>query len=251
MANTYLDHFALTQQAVSGKALILPDAVAAIIPFVSGERLVQATGTTVALDPFAAVSQLDLTGTVTLTLAAPTTQAAGFRKRIRVDVAASTPAGTLTITGVDTVTGFIPASVFFFDTVGQEIVLEVTVGGLWRCVDGKRVGTSGANGVVVGTTVLTNKNMWESYNLSVTGTASSTTTKGIPNGSWIGETIFVGCGTAASIPSGTIAITGFTSLEGAATTLGTFNATTCWARLRWDGLGWRLSGASSTRIVLS
>jgi hypothetical protein len=189
---------------------------------------------------------LSVTGTQAYTLANGAFP--GQRKRIECSVAASTPAGTLTIATPETTAGQICSATFFFDTVGQAIELLWT-GAKWRATRVERAGSSGANGVVVGTTVLTGKNMWAHYSLSVTGTVSSTTTKGIPDGSAVGEMIQVGCATAASTPSGTIALTALTTLGAAGTTLGTFNGTTCYATLRWNGSAWQLVG--NTTVVLS
>jgi len=192
------------------------------------------------------IHEISVTGTQAYTLAAGTTT--GQRKRIVCTVAASIPAGTLTITSPEDTAGLVCATTFFFSVVGQEIEL-VWTGTKWRCTRVKRAGSSGANGVVVGTTVLTGKNMWAHYSLSVTGTVASTGANGIPNGSAPGEMIQVGCATAASIPSGTIALTALTTLGAAGTTLGTFNATTCHATLMWNGTGWQLVG--NTTVVLS
>lgn len=187
------------------------------------------------------VTNLSVTGTTTFTLPDAGATRIGLRKTVICTVAASIPAGTLTVTTPESTTGLVCSSTFLFDSVGQEITFEWS-GTKWRAIQVKRAGSSGANGVVVGTTVLTGKNMWAHYSLSVTGTVASTTTKGIPNGSAVGETIQVGCATAASIPSGTISLTGLTSLGAAATTLGTFNATTVWATLSWNGTGWQQLG---------
>lgn len=234
---SFLDKYGLTQQSASGTATLLPDGLANLYPFNSGIS----TSAAGALDPDIAFHELSVSGTMALTLAASTNKA-GFRKTIRIIAAASTPAATLTIAAPDTTAGFVCSSTFYFDTVGQEITLEWTAGSLWRCVNVVRQGGT-ADNVVVGTTVLTGKNLWRGYYLSVTGTVSSTTTKAIPDGSARGERIQVGCSTAASIPSGTIALTGITTLGAAGTkTLGTFNATTVWATLEWTGTAWQQLG---------
>lgn len=193
-------------------------------------------------------TNLSVTGTTTFTLPDAGSTRTGLRKTVRCTVAASIPAGTLTVTTPESTSGLVCQSTFLFDSVGQEITFEWS-GTKWRAIEVKRAGSSGANGVVVGTTVLTGKNMWAHYSLSVTGTVASTTTKGIPDGSAIGEQIQVGCATAASIPSGTISLTALTTLGAAGTTLGTFNATTCHATLRWNGSAWMLVG--NTTVVLS
>lgn len=205
------------------------------------------TATSGAVSLTTATTNLSVTGTVAFTLPNGTT--AGQRKRVVCTVAASTPAGTLTVTTPDDTSGFVCAATFFFDTVGQEVVFEWT-GSKWRAITVKRAGSSGANGVVVGTTDIQVKNMWAHYSLSVTGTVASTTAaRSIPNGSAIGEMIQVGCATAASIPSGTIGITGLSTLGAAATILGTFAATTNHATLLWNGTRWQLVG--NTTVVLS
>lgn len=193
-----------------------------------------------------ATTNLSVTGTKAFTL--PNGSVAGQRKRVVCTVAASTPAGTLTVTTPDDTAGFVCAGTFFFDAVGQEVTFEWT-GSKWRAIEVKRAGSSGANGVVVGTTDIQVKNMWAHYSLSVTGTVASTTTaRKIPNGSAVGEMIQVGCATAASIPSGTIGLTGQTSLGAAGATLGTFNATTVWATLMWNGAAWQQVGGVTAII---
>jgi len=92
--------------------------------------------------------------------------------------------------------------------------------------------------VVVGTDVLTGNDMVDTYNLSITGTVSSTTTKGIPDGQLAGESIWLRCTTAASTPNGSIAITAKT-FAGAAATAAAVNATTDYEYLRWDGAAWQ------------
>lgn len=209
----------------------------------SGAASSEAISAAGALTPAVPLTELTVSGTKAYTLAAPTSLPVGFRKRIRCVSAASTPAGTLTITDPDATAGFVCSATFFFDAVGQEIELEVTSGTKWRAVRVVRAGSSGVDGVVVGTTVLTGKNLWAAYYLSVTGTVTSTTTKSIPDGSAPGEIIQIGCSTAASIPSGTITMTGTTTLGANGTkTLGTFNATTVWASLRWTGVAWLQTG---------
>lgn len=165
--------------------------------------LVESISAAGALSPLGVfVTELSVDGTKAYTLAAPTF--ANQRKLIRCVAATNTPLGTLTISSPDTTTGFVCATTFTFDTVGQEIELQATAGLKWRCVRVKRAGTSGNNGVVIGTTVLTGKNLWSVYMCSVTGTVSSTTTKALPDGSAVGETITIATTTAASIPSGTL-----------------------------------------------
>lgn len=191
-------------------------------------------------------SALTVSGTMAFTLAAPTV--IGQRKRIRCVSAASTPLATLTISSPDTTTGFVCSSTFLFDSAGQRVELVATSGLLWRAVEIVRAGGV-ANDVVVGTTVLTGVNLKGIYFCSVTGTVASTTTKGIPNGSAIGEIVTVNVSTAASTPVGTISITGRTQAGAAATTLGTMGATTNFATLRWNGTAWDIIGNNT--LVLS
>lgn len=187
-------------------------------------------------------TELTISGTVAYTLAAPTF--AGQRKKITCISAASTPLGTVTISSPETLAGFVCASAFVFTTAGQSIELMATSGLKWRAT---RVHRQGERLATVGTTVLTGFNM-EHFNLSVTGTVSSTTTKGIPDGSAPGEILMVGCSTAASTPSGTISLTALTTLGAAGTTLGTFNATSCYASLMWNGTGWQMTGSATVAL---
>lgn len=208
--------------------------------------LVDSVSAAGALDLTKYVTELAVSGTMAFTLAAPTY--AGQRKVIRCITAASTPLGTLTITSPDTTSGFVCASTFQFDSVGQTVELQATAGLKWRAIRVERAGGA-ANDVVVGTTVLTGVNLKLVYYCSVTGTVASTTTKGIPNGSAIGETMQVAVSTAATIPSGTISITGLTNAGAAATTLGTMGATTNYATCRWNGSAWVVVGNAT--LVMS
>ena len=205
--------------------------------------LVESLSAAGTVNPFVYATELTVSGTMAFTLAAPTF--AGQRKKITCVSGASTPLGTLTITGQDTTTGFVCASVFTFTTAGQSVELQATTGLKWRAVAIRR---AGVRTLVVGTTVTTGLNL-EHYALSVTGTVSSTTTRAIPDGSAPGEMLMVGCSVAASIPSGTIGITALTTLGAAGTTLGTFTLTTNYAGLMWNGTGWQLTGNSA--VVLS
>jgi len=251
-AKTYfIDPAILSQQSISGKASLTSDPTAAFwgtgagngilngLNYNHGFEVLDTTATAIALDVYR--TDLVVSSTMAFTLAAPLFD--GQRKYIVCKSAASTPAATLTITNPETASGFACASTFFFDTAGQAILLR-GVGGLWRAERVDRAGGT-ANNVVVGTTVLTGLNLWASYFCSVTGTVSSTTTKGIPNGSAIGELMAVRVSTAASIPSGTIAITALTSAGAAATTLGTMAAVANYATCRWNGTAWEVIGNST------
>lgn len=205
-----------------------------------GVDAVSASG---ALDANKFVTELTVSGTKAYTLAAPTV--AGQRKLIRCVSAASTPLGTLTVSSPDTTTGFVCASTFLFDTVGQEVELQATSGLLWRAVRIKREGGL-VDAVVVGTTVLTGVNLWRRYCLSVTGTVSSTSTKALPDGSAVGERIIVTCSTAASIPVGSIDGTfkglineSYTHM-GAIGVAATASVTGDMALLEWSGSAWAI-----------
>lgn len=185
-------------------------------------------------------SRLSVTGTMAFTLADGPAGIAGMRKRIVCVAAASVPVGTLTIASPESTAGLVCATTFQFDTVGQAIELLWT-GTKWRCTRVQRAGGV-ANGVVVGTTVLTGINLWANYCLSVTGTVTSSTAsgKGIPNGSAVGEVIFVTSTTAGSLPSGTIELSRILMSTGVTAngTLGTVNNTGLWMSLMWNGTAW-------------
>jgi hypothetical protein len=181
-------------------------------------------------------SELSIDGTDAFTLAAPTR--VNQEKVITVVAAANTPAGTLTITDPDDTAGFVNRATYFFDTVGQQIRLRATSALKWRCVGITRAGGVVDN-VVVGTTAITNK-MWQSYNLSVTGTVNST----LPNGTCVGERIAINCTTAALSPIGGLAGTFKGALAAAYTALGAIGVvasttvTGDMALLEWSGTAW-------------
>jgi hypothetical protein len=180
------------------------------------------------------VSNLSITGTVAYTLADGTV--VGQRKRVQCVAAATTPLGTLTIASPETAAGLACSATFTFTAVGQAIDLRWT-GTKWRC---ERVQRAGVLSVVVGTTVLTGLNLAHNYAMSVTGTVVSATTKGIPNGSAVGERILISNPTAASIPVGSITFTGLTLLGAAATDLQAIGATSDTAILEWTGAAWQV-----------
>ena len=184
---------------------------------------------------------LAVTGTDAYTLAAPTVP--NTRKIITCVLAASSPAATLTVTSPDDTTGFVCASSFFFDAVGQEIELVSTAGLKWRCVRKNRVGSKT---LTIGTTVTTGIcDMSRLILCSVTGTVASLTTKGIPNGSAIGERIAVRCSVAASTPHGDIAIAGLSDVGAAITAIDDFEVVGEGAEFMWTGAAWQLIGALS------
>lgn len=191
------------------------------------EILTGGTGSIIA-DISKPYSVLQFTGTKAFTL--PDGDRAGLTHTFVVGSAGSTPIGTLTVT-----TPFAGTqSTRIFDTVGQRVTF-LWDGSAWRIISKTR---GGALTVVVGTDVLTGRNMNNTYNLSITGTVSSTTTKAIPDGEVEGETIWVRCTTAASTPSGSIGIAA-TTLAGVAATALAVNATTDYEQLRWNGSSWQ------------
>lgn len=201
-----------------------------------------ATSAAATLDITTANCALTVVGTTAYTL--PNGTYTGQNFRVQCVGASATPAGTLTVTTPDATVGFVCASTFLFNAVGQTVNFMWT-GTAWRAQSVLRAGFSAA---VVGTTVLSGINL-NHFTLSVTGTVSSTTTKGIPNGSAVGEVCQVGVSTAATTPVGTISLVGFSTLGAAATTLGTVGATANYAALTWSGTGWLLTGNST--LVLS
>lgn len=196
-----------------------------------------------ALDLTKYTSELTISGTIAYTLAAPTV--AGQRKKVICVAASNTPLGTVTISSPDNTAGFVCATTWTFDTVGQGFELIATTALKWRCVRVFRAGTSGNNGVVIGTTVLTGKNLWSLYICSVTGTVSSTTTKALPDGSAVGEIITVSCSTAALSPSGTLG-GNYVDLTAAARTGMVLDATTDTAVFMWNGSGWQAQYNTAT-----
>lgn len=178
------------------------------------------------------VTELSVTGTVAFTL--PNGTAAGQRKRLICTVAASIPVGTLTVTTPEDTAGIVCPSTFVFNNVGQEIDF-VWSGSKWRCVRTKRAGVIVP---VIGTTVLTGFNLNVLYSTSVTGTVVSATTKGVPNGAFVGDLCYVGCSVAASIPVGSITFTGLTFANVAATDIQAIGALTDVVTLLWTGSAW-------------
>lgn len=184
------------------------------------------------------VTELTVSGTKAYTLAAPTN--VGQRKIIRCVSAASSPLGTVTVSSPDDTAGFVCAASFLFTAVGQEIELEATTALKWRCIRKKR---TGAKTLVIGTDVTTGIcNMEAQILCSVTGTVASLTTKGIPNGSAVGERISVVCSVAGSTPHGDIAGTFVSHLGAAATALDDMVAVGDGGNFVWNGSAWQVEG---------
>ncbi len=235
-AVTYADSAQTTVVAVGGTR-ISPTSAAfqAILAAKIDEIIVAATGIkasetktsgALSVDPALPYSNVSVTSTVAFTLADGTIE--GQVKEIECTVAATTPLGTLTIA-----TPFTSQSaVHVFTAVGQKMTL---VAG-WKMISKTR---AGSQAVVVGTTVLTGYDMCYNYALSVTGTVSSTSTKGIPAGTVPGETIHINTPTVASSATGNIAITAVNAETNAACTsyanIGNGGTTASKLTLVWDG----------------
>lgn len=187
----------------------------------------QALSASGAVTPTADVVLLTVSGTKAYTLA---DGAIGKRITILCVSAASSPLGTLTIA----TTYNSESTTHVFTTQNQRLTLLMTATG-WKVIEKNRVGSLT---VVVGTDVLTGYDMVATYNLSITGTVNSTTTKGIPDAQLDGEFIAIRCTTAASTPAGSISGT-FLTLGGAAATAAAVNATTDYELLRWNGSAWQ------------
>lgn len=191
------------------------------------------------------ITELTISGTKAYTLAAPTY--AGQMKTIRCVSAASTPAGTLTVSSPDTTTGFVCPSTFFFDNVGQEVTFRATTGLKWRCIQKKR---TGVKTLVIGTTTTTGIADMSHIDVSVTGTVASTTTKALPNGAAVGELCAVTCSTAASTPHGDLG-GAFLKKDGTAgTALDDFTATTDSCLLQWTGAAWQVIAMQTTSLAV-
>ncbi len=182
------------------------------------------------------LSYLSVTDSVAFSLADGTV--AGQIKQIECSAISGTPIGTLTVATMDTVGGGASA-LFKFTAVGQRLELEWNAAGTaWHIT---KLVAAGRQAVVVGSggTTLTGYVMARAYDLSVTSTVHSTSTKAIPNGRFPGQTLHVDCTTAATSPIGDIA-GAFTTLAGAsATSLANITDTTMSLDLVWTGLTWQ------------
>lgn len=231
----------LTQTMIAQITNFRADLMAALTTDLGEGQAIDAISAAGALSLTRETTELTIAATLAFTLAAPTY--VGQKKRIKCVAATSTPAGTVTLTSPDATAGYVCAGSFFFDTVGQEVQLEATSALAWRATAVKRVGGV-ADNVVIGTTVLTGKNMWKKYNCSVTGTVTSTTTMALPNGSAIGERIMIANTTAALTPIGTLDGVYTTGLAAAYTHAGAIGVvasatvTGDFALLEWNGASW-------------
>lgn len=222
---------ATTGQYVNGIALVsgtvgmIGEMLAPLAAAVNTEAAaVSASG---AIPPTASEVALSVSGTKAYTLA---DGVLGHVMRITCVSAASTPLGTVTIA-----TAFnSQPTTHVFTAVGQSLLLRMEATG-WNVIGKTRAGSLT---VVVGTDVLTGYDMVQTYNLSITGTVSSTSTMGIPVGLVTGEKIWIRCTTAASTPNGSISLTA-KNLAGAAATAAAVNATTDYEHLEWDSAAWQ------------
>lgn len=191
-------------------------------------------------------TQLSVSGTKAYTMAAPTV--AGQRKRIVCISAASTPAGTLTVSSPDDATGFVCAPSFFFDTVGQTLEFMATAALKWRCI--RKVRT-GRKALVIGTTVTTGICNMSNVDVSVTGTVASITTMALPNGSAVGELVHISCSTAATTPHGDLGGTYLKKDNTAGTLLDDFTLVTDNALLQWNGAAWTVMTLAGTTLSIA
>lgn len=179
-------------------------------------------------------SLLSVTNTVAFTLANGTV--VGQRKLIECTAVSGTPLGTLTIT---TPAGSESAT-HIFTAVGQAMTLEWNGTG-WHMISKTR---AGHQVLVIGTTLTAGYDMAYTYDLSVTSTVVSTTTKALPNGTVPGEKVHIDVTTAATSASGTLGFTGMSALGVAVTqAAGIGNAGTDKSFvlvLEWSGAEWQI-----------
>lgn len=192
-----------------------------------------------AIPPTADYVLLSVDGTDAFTLAAGEE---GHEITIDCIEATNTPIGTLTLAAAYGSEGL----THVFRAAGQKLKFVMTSTG-WKLIEKKRAGSMT---VVVGTTVLTGEDLVATYNLSVTGTVSSTTTKAIPDGMVEGEEIDVQVTTAATSPDGEIGIVAVDADAAPFTLIDTIDGTTGHnAHFRWNGAAWR--NTSINGVVLA
>lgn len=191
-------------------------------------------------------SHISVSGTKAYTLAAPTY--AGQRKRIVCVAAASTPAGTLTVSSPDDTTGFVCPATFFFDNVGQTLEFIATTALKWRCIQKIR---TGFKTLVLGTTVTTGICDMSHVLVSVTGSVASTASdKKLPPGAAVGELCLVSCSSATGTPHGDLGAT-LVDLAGAAgTSLDDFVAAKDRALLQWNGSAYQVLDIAGSALAV-
>lgn len=190
------------------------------------------TVTSGALNVNAATSLISVTGTQAYTLGAG--PAVGFRKRIECSVAASIPAGTLTIADA---AGSEQTS-WVFNAVGQAIELVWYADG-WHHV---AVTTAGAATPAAASTL---NPLVAFNNIAVDGTDDWI----LPSGAAPGQTVSFHVSQADNIPVGTISGL-FYDEDGSADGVDIqFNAVADMATVRWNGIRWVLTGHTSAAIA--
>lgn len=185
-----------------------------------------------------------------ITVTVPNGTAVGQRKLLRVGSSAGTNAVTFTITTPETATGYACAGSFTSSpaVAGFEVELIWASTSKWRATRVKRAGTTATT---CGTTVLTNLNSCAAYIITCTGTNASTTTKGIPNGSAVGERMVMTVTSAGGTTGATYAITARKADGTAGTTLTLSSATatadnSAWT---WDGQFWVADFLAASAVV--
>jgi hypothetical protein len=174
-----------------------------------------------------AISPTDRTSLITADGSA-FTLANGIKQGDKMEIVCVGASGdsTLTIATPDTQT---PA-VVHYHAVDQKLSL-VWTGSAWRMTDKRRAGSLT---VVVGTTVLTGYELTSVFNLSVTGTVSSTGTKALPNGRFDGEKMEVRVTVAASTPVGNIDVNAKTAAAANTTHATAISATSAYSVALWS-----------------
>lgn len=225
MTRAQIDTGIFTQQATSGKAALVADPANAFVTQVitnlnnistdlDTASIPATTGSIETITSGAASitiprTNLSTTGTVAYTLADGVT--VGMVKTFECTVAATSPKGTLTIA---TPLSGEPAT-HVFNATSQLLELIWQTGG-WHIIRKRRAGKTIA---VVGATALTGFDLNTQYDLSITGTVTSTSTMALPDPT-VGDegiSIIITCSTAATCPAGT--------LDGTYSTTGNANAT--------------------------
>lgn len=186
-------------------------------------------------------SRLSVTGPQAFTL--PNGTFDGQTKNIECIVAATSPAGTLTIT---TPQSGEPAT-HVFSALLQRLALVWYSATGWHVTGKHRQGTLA---VTVGTTVLTGQDMVEAYSLTIVGSVSSTGVNAIPAALVNGEMIEVRVASATSTPVGAIDCAARTLATGANTTHFTaISATSAYFVGEWQS--GQFLGLATTGITFS
>lgn len=185
-----------------------------------------------------------------ITITVPNGTVVGQRKTLRIGSSAGTNAVTFTITTPETATGYACSGSFISSpaVAGFEIELQWASTNKWRCLRVKRAGTQATT---CGTTVLTNLNAAAMYVITCTGTNASTSTKGIPNGSAVGERMVMTVTSAGGTTGATYSITARKADGTAGTTLTLSSATatadnSAWT---WDGQFWVADVLGASAVV--